>query len=92
MTDATKGEGMMETSELSSVWTEGAKKAAELYVESGEKLGKMMLEFHERSTSWAKETMLAPLFEAQRNASKQMMESSVEMARKMYGIGKGNGL
>jgi hypothetical protein len=81
----------METGELSSAWTESAKKAAELYVESGEKLGKMMLEFHERSTSWAKETMLAPLFEAQRNAGKQMMESSVEMARKMCGIGR-NGL
>jgi len=82
----------METGELGSVWTDSAKKAAELYVESGEKLGKMMLELHERSTSWAKETMLAPLFEAQRSAGKQMMESSVGMARKMCGIGKSNGL
>lgn len=81
----------METGELGSVWTDSAKKAAELYVESGERIGKMMLELHERSTSWAKETMLAPLFEAQRSAGKQMMESSVEMARKMCGIGK-NGI
>jgi hypothetical protein len=82
----------MEAGELGSVWTESAKKAAELYVESGEKLGKMMLELHERSTSWAKETMLAPLFEAQRTAGKQMMESSVEMARKLCGLAKSNGL
>ena len=32
--------------------------------------------------------MLAPLFEAQRTAGKQMMESSVEMARKLCGIDK----
>ncbi|HKD68017.1 MAG TPA: hypothetical protein VKB84_14320 [Candidatus Binataceae bacterium] len=82
----------METTELGSVWTESAKKAVELYVESGEKLGKMMLEMHERTTSWAKETMLAPLFEAQRTAGKQMMESSMEMTRKLCGLGKSNGL
>jgi len=82
----------METGELGSVWTESAKKAAEFYVESSEKLGKMMLELHERSTGWAKETMFAPLFEAQRTAGKQMMESSVEMARRLCGLGKSNGL
>lgn len=82
----------MEAGELGNVWTESAKKAAELYVESSEKLGKMMLELHERSTSWAKQTMLAPLFEAQRSAGKQMIESSTEMARKLYGLSKSNGL
>jgi len=82
----------METSELSSAWKESAKKAVELYVESGEKLGRMMLEWHEQSTSWARETMIAPLFEAQRNAGKQLMESSAETARKLFGIAKSNGL
>ena len=57
----------METAEFGSAWTDGAKRAVQLYVESGEKMGRMMLELHERSTSWAKETMLAPLFEAQRS-------------------------
>jgi hypothetical protein len=82
----------METAEFGSAWTDGAKRAVELYVESGEKMGRMMLELHERSTSWAKETMLAPLFEAQRSAGKQMMETSAEMARKLCGIEKSNGL
>ncbi len=82
----------METAELGNAWTESAKRAVELYVESGEKVGKMMLELHERSTTWAKETMLAPLFEAQRSAGKQMIETSAEMARKLYGIGKSNGI
>jgi delta 1-pyrroline-5-carboxylate dehydrogenase len=91
MGETTIGEAIMETGELGNMWTDGAKKAMELYVESGEKMGKMMLELHERSTTWAKETMLAPLFEAQRNAGKQMMESSMEMTRKLCGIGK-NGL
>jgi hypothetical protein len=82
----------MEAGEMGSVWTESAKKAVELYVESSERMGKMMLELHERSTSWAKETMLAPLFEAQRTTGKQMMESSVGMTRKLCGIDKRNGL
>jgi hypothetical protein len=82
----------MEAGELGSVWTESAKKAVELYVESNERMAKMMLELHERSTNWAKETMFAPLFEAQRKAGKQMMESSVEMARKFCGIDKRNGI
>jgi hypothetical protein len=47
-------EARMETNEFSSAWKDGAKKAVELYLESGEKLGKMMLEWHEQSTSWAK--------------------------------------
>ena len=81
----------METSEIGNAWTEGAKKALEFYVESGEKLGKMMLELHERSTSWAKETMVAPLFEAQRSAGKQIMESSAEITRKLCGLAKSNG-
>jgi hypothetical protein len=88
-----KGEKVaMETGELSSAWKESAKKAVELYVESGEKLGRMLLEWHEQSTSWARETTIAPLFEAQRNASKQLMESSAETARKLFGIAKSNGL
>jgi hypothetical protein len=81
-----KGEKRMEAGELGSVWTESAKKALELYVESGERMAKMMLELHERSTSWAKETMLAPLLEAQRSAAKQMIESSVEIGRKLCGM------
>src|SRR5215467_12981017 len=59
-------EARMETNEFSSAWKDSAKKAIELYVESGEKLGKMMLEWHEQSTSWAKKTMIGPLFAAQR--------------------------
>jgi hypothetical protein len=82
----------METGELGGAWSESAKKAVELWVESGEKMGKMMLELHERSTTWAKETMLAPLFEAQRTAGKQMIQSSADIARKLYGLEKSNGL
>jgi len=82
----------METTELGGAWTESAKKAVEFYVESGEKMGRMMLDLHERSTSWARETMLAPLFEAQRSAGKQIMQTSAEMTRKLCGLDKGNGL
>ncbi len=82
----------MEAGELGNVFGDGAKKAMELWLESGEKMGRMMLELHEKSTSWAKETMLAPLFEAQRSAGKQVLQSSAEIARKMYGIDKSSGL
>jgi hypothetical protein len=54
-------------------------------------MAKMMLELHERSTSWAKETMLAPLVQAQRTAAKQMMECSVEIGRKLCGIDSAKG-
>jgi hypothetical protein len=79
-------EARMENNEFSSAWKDSAKKAVELYLESGEKLGKMMLEWHEQSTSWAKKTMIGPLFEAQRNAGRQLMESSADTARKLFGI------
>jgi len=82
----------METGELGGAWSESARKAVELWVESGEKMGKMMLDLHERSTTWAKATMLAPLFEAQRTAGKQMIQSSADIARKLCGIEKRNGL
>ena len=84
-------EARMETNEFSSAWKDSAKKAVELYVESGEKLGKMILEWHEQSTSWAKKTMIAPLFEAQRNAGRQLVESSADTARKLFGITNNDG-
>ena len=34
---------------------------------------------------WAKETPLNALFEAQRNAGKQFLENSIELARKVWG-------
>jgi phage terminase Nu1 subunit (DNA packaging protein) len=91
LNQAMEGEKVMEAADFGNVWTQGAKRAVELYVESSERMAKMMLELHERSTSWAKETMLAPLFEAQRTAGKQMVDSSMEMARKLCGIDKRNG-
>ena len=78
----------MELTDMTHGWTEGAKKVLAMYVQEGERMAKMMLDFHERSTSWARDTMLGPVFEAQRTAGKQMLESSAEIARKLYGIDK----
>ena len=76
----------MELSDINGSFREGAKKVATLYLESSEKIGQAMLDFHEKSTTWAKQTALEPLFEAQRSAGKQMLENSVAMARKLFGV------
>jgi len=65
---------------------ESARQFAELYIDSSRKMGEAMLELHERTTSWARETPLNPLFELQRNAGKQMLENSIELARKVWGF------
>ncbi len=76
----------MKGSDVNNNLRDSARQFAELYIESSRKVGEAMLELHERTTSWAKETPLNPLFELQRNAGKQMLESSLELARKVWGF------
>ncbi len=76
----------MKASEMNSNLRDSARQFAELYIDSSRKVGEAMLELHERSTSWARETPLNPLFELQRNAGKQLLENSIELARKVWGF------
>jgi hypothetical protein len=79
---------MMEMFETDSVWGDGARKVVAFYIDGGEKLGKALLGLHQSYTSWAKDTPLWSIFEAQRNAAKGMLEDSVALNRKLWRIEK----
>jgi hypothetical protein len=76
----------MEMFESNAEWSEGAKKVVEFYIEGGQKLGKAMLDLHQSCTSWAKDTPLCSIFEAQRTAAKGMFEDSAALTRKLWRI------
>ena len=65
---------------------DGAKKAAASYIETSEKLANQVIELQEKSLSWAKETPLAPLFEAQISIAKKLVERSAAAARNLWQI------
>jgi hypothetical protein len=75
----------MKLSDVNGNLRNSARQFAELYLDSSQKIGEAMLDLHEKSTMWARETPLNPLFEAQRSAGKQMLEGSIELARKAWG-------
>jgi hypothetical protein len=63
------------------------RKAAAQYIDAGEKAAKRTIEIQARATQWAKETPLAPIFAAQRDFEKRVVERSAEAARSLWGIG-----
>ena len=82
----------MAVEDLNNVWAERAKQALEAYVNSGEQVARILLELHERSTSWARDTVLGPFFDAQRTAGKQILDNSLEITRTLYNIHNHSGL
>jgi hypothetical protein len=65
---------------------DGVKKAAAWYIETSERLANQALELQERATGWAKDTPLAPLFEAQHSMARKLVESSAQAARTLWQI------
>lgn len=63
---------------------DGVKKVAAWYIETSEKLATQLIEMQEKATSWAKETPLAPLFEAQHSIARKMVERSTSAARNLW--------
>ncbi len=63
---------------------EGAKKFAAWYIETSEKLAIDALDLQARATSWAKETPLAPVFAAQNEFGRKLVEKSAEAARTLW--------
>ncbi len=79
--------GMFETmSEMREKYLsfDGAKKIAAWYIDTNEKIANQMLDFQASATAWAKETPLAPIFEAQHEFGKKMVERSAEAARSLW--------
>jgi hypothetical protein len=65
---------------------ESMKKAAAWYIETSEKLANQALELQEKAMGWAKDTPLAPLFEAQNSLARKIVEQSANAARTIWQI------
>jgi hypothetical protein len=63
---------------------DGAKKIAAWYIDTNEKIANQVLDFQASATAWAKETPLAPIFEAQNEFGRKMVERSADAARSLW--------
>ncbi len=63
---------------------DSAKKFAAWYIDTNEKIANQMLDFQASATAWAKETPLAPIFEAQNEFGRKVVERSAEAARSLW--------
>jgi hypothetical protein len=80
-----KENGSMFEGLYSNLFTvEGAKKFAAWYIDTSEKVAKQAIDFQASATQWAKETPLAPIFEAQLEYGKKFVERSASAARSLW--------
>lgn len=63
---------------------EGAKKFAAWYIDTSEKLANDALDFQAAATEWAKETPFAPIFSAQNEFGRRIVERSANAARSLW--------
>ncbi len=63
---------------------EGAKKVAAWYIDTTEKVANQAIDLQASATKWAKETPLAPIFEAQIEYRKKFVERSANAARSLW--------
>jgi hypothetical protein len=63
---------------------ERAKEFAAWYIDTTEKVANQTIYFQESATRWAKETPLAPIFEAQYEYGKKIIERSANAARSLW--------
>ena len=65
---------------------EQVKKVAAWYIDTNEKLANEAIKMQQTATGWAKDTPLAPVFEAQQEFSKRFVQRSAEVARRIWQI------
>jgi hypothetical protein len=75
-------EGLTSMGSLFTV--EGAKKFAAWYIDTSEKVAKQAINMQASATQWAKETPLAPIFDAQIEYGKKFVERSASAARSLW--------
>jgi hypothetical protein len=63
---------------------DSAKKFASWYIDASEKMANDVIDFQATATTWAKETPLAPVFEAQQEFGRKFVQKSAEAARKIW--------
>jgi hypothetical protein len=73
-------------SEMAAPWCGPLKQVATQYLDTSEKWAQKALELNEKTTAWAKDTPLAPLFETQRSLARQVIETSTTFARQLWQI------
>jgi len=78
-------------SELNASFQKNAKRIAAWYIDTVENLAKEGLNLREKSTSWAKDTPLAAIFEAQNAMAQQLVENSASFARGIFQLDKEEG-
>jgi hypothetical protein len=79
-----KQNGSMFEGLTSNLNVEGAKKFAAWYIDTSEKVAKQAIDFQASATKWAKETPLAPIFDAQIEYGKKFVERSASAARSLW--------
>jgi hypothetical protein len=72
---------------LCSSWKESAAQ----YLNASEEWAEKALEWNSKATAWAKETPLAPVFEAQRNLTSQAVGNSLSLARRLWQLEEKHG-
>ena len=65
---------------------EGAKKFAGWYIDTNERIAKGVIDIQASLTGWAKDTPLAPIFEAQQEFGRRVVERSADAARQLWRI------
>jgi len=81
------GSGVFESiNELRSnlLSVKNAKKVAAWYIDTSEKVANQAIDFQASATKWAKETPLAPIFDAQIEYGKKLVERSANAARSLW--------
>ena len=63
---------------------DNAKKVAAWYIDTNEQLAKNALDFQAAATEWAKDTPLAPIFAAQNEFGRKLVERSADAARSLW--------
>jgi hypothetical protein len=75
-------------SDLNASFQKNAKRIAAWYIDTVENLAREGLTLREKSMSWAKDTPLAAVIEAQNAMAQQLVENSVSFARTIFQIDK----
>jgi hypothetical protein len=63
---------------------EGAKKFAAWYIDTSEKFALDAIDLQARATDWAKDTPLGPIFAAQQDFGRKVVERSADAARSLW--------
>lgn len=74
------------SADMGASWRTGMKKIVASYIDNSEKMAKGVLDFQEKTMSWAKDTPWAPFVKAQSVLTSQWIEGSASLARKLWQI------